>query len=111
MLRYKIKSLRKERGLTLQELANLSGSNKSYIWELENPRHGRKAIQPSVKKIKAIASALGVDFQYLLNDDLPIYEKDKCYLAMFRTLTEDQKDVVLRIVKSLKGFEKEVNNE
>ena len=32
----KIRDLRKEKKLTLDKLAELTGSSKSYIWELEN---------------------------------------------------------------------------
>ena len=40
LLGAKIKELRKEKGLTLEQLAELIGSGKSYIWELENKGNG-----------------------------------------------------------------------
>ncbi len=36
LLGAKIKELRKEKGLTLEQLAEIIGSGKSYIWDLEN---------------------------------------------------------------------------
>lgn len=36
MLRKKIHDLRKQKGLTLDQLAKQVNSSKSYIWELEN---------------------------------------------------------------------------
>ena len=47
----KIKNLRDEKGYTLEKLAELSRSSKSYIWELENKSPPR----PSADKISTIA--------------------------------------------------------
>ena len=47
----KIRKLRKEKGLTLDKLADLTGSSKSYIWELENKNPPR----PSAEKLAKIA--------------------------------------------------------
>ena len=57
----RIRALRKERGLTLDQLAELSGSSKSYIWELENKNPPR----PSAEKIAKIAAALDTTGDYL----------------------------------------------
>ncbi|MEH6759521.1 MAG: helix-turn-helix transcriptional regulator, partial [Parasphingorhabdus sp.] len=43
----KIRTLRKAKGYTLEKLAELSESSKSYIWELENKNPPR----PSGEKI------------------------------------------------------------
>ena len=48
-----MKCRRKQRGLTLQALANKAGSSKSYIWELENKR-----CDPSGLKLCLISRAL-----------------------------------------------------
>ena len=60
----KIKSHRKQRGMTLDQLAARTGSSKSYIWELEN----KDAPHPSAEKIFAIAKALGVTPEFLVED-------------------------------------------
>jgi transcriptional regulator with XRE-family HTH domain len=54
----RIRALRKERGLTLDQLAELSGSSKSYIWELENKNPPR----PSADK-------LGTTIEFLLEGE------------------------------------------
>ena len=60
----KIKSLRMAKGYTLQKLADLTNSSKSYIWELENKAPPR----PSAEKMSKIAYKLGVTTEYLLDD-------------------------------------------
>ena len=59
----KIRSLRKEKGYTLDRLAELTGSSKSYIWELENKDPPR----PSADKVSRIAEALGVTTDFLIS--------------------------------------------
>lgn len=61
----RIKDLRTKQGLTLDELAQQTGSSKSYIWELENKNPPR----PSAEKLSAIAGALGVTVDYLIGSD------------------------------------------
>ena len=64
----KIKIHRKKKGYSLDKLAELTGSSKSYLWELENPRPGKKAVKPSAEKMTQIAKALSVTTDYLLDD-------------------------------------------
>ena len=60
----KIKRHRQEKGYSLDKLAELTDSSKSYIWELEN----RDTRKPSGEKLTRIAQALGVTTDYLLDD-------------------------------------------
>ncbi len=61
----RIKDLRTKKGLTLDQLAQDTGSSKSYIWEIENKNPPR----PSAEKLSAIAGALGVTVDYLIGAD------------------------------------------
>lgn len=61
----RIKQLRTEKEMTLDQLAEATKSSKSYIWELENKNPPR----PSAEKLSAIAKALGVTVDYLLGTD------------------------------------------
>ena len=61
----KIRQLRKERGLSLDQLATLAETSKSYLWELEN----RETANPTMDKVAKIADKLGVTAEFLLNDD------------------------------------------
>jgi transcriptional regulator with XRE-family HTH domain len=63
----KIRELRRKRGYTLEKLAELTKSSKSYIWELENKNPPR----PSAEKLGAIAKTLGVTLDYLIGSDSP----------------------------------------
>lgn len=59
----KIRARRRECKLSLDRLAALTDSSKSYLWELEN----RDNPNPSAEKIAKIASELGVTPQFLLD--------------------------------------------
>lgn len=61
----RLRTLRKERGLTLDQLAEQSGSSKSYIWELENKNPPR----PSAEKLAKIADKLGTTIDFLLEGE------------------------------------------
>lgn len=75
----RIKALRTEKKLTLEQLADMSGSSKSYIWELENKSPPR----PSAEKLSEIAKALGVTADYLIGSD-GITRNDAEDTAFFR---------------------------
>jgi transcriptional regulator with XRE-family HTH domain len=76
----KIRGLRKERKLTLDKLAELTGSSKSYIWELENKTPPR----PSAEKLSRIADELGVTIEYLLDTEGAVSEEDAEDAAFYR---------------------------
>jgi transcriptional regulator with XRE-family HTH domain len=76
----KICKLRKEKGYTLEKLAELSESSKSYIWELENKDPPR----PSAEKVAKIAGALGVTGDYLMSKSQAAPDEDVLDVAFFR---------------------------
>ena len=87
----KIRDLRKEKGFTLERLANETESSKSYIWELENKNPPR----PSAEKISKIAAALGVTSDYLMNSSESSPEDsvlDDAFFRAFQGLDEPTKD-------------------
>ena len=53
----KINELRRQKGLTLEQLAQSTDSSKSYMWEIEN----KEVARPSAEKLDRIAEALGVN--------------------------------------------------
>jgi transcriptional regulator with XRE-family HTH domain len=59
----KIKHLRNEKGLSLEQLAQITDSSKSYLWELEN----REQANPSLEKINKLAVALDVTAEFLVS--------------------------------------------
>lgn len=76
----KIRKLRKSEGLTLDKLAELTDSSKSYIWELENKNPPR----PSAEKIAKIAAVLKVTSDYLLDTTATVHVQDATDEAFFR---------------------------
>jgi transcriptional regulator with XRE-family HTH domain len=76
----KIRMLRKAKGYTLDRLAELAESSKSYIWELENKDPPR----PSADKVAKIAAALNVTTDYLLDLTANVLVEDAKDTAFFR---------------------------
>lgn len=64
----KIKDLRIQRGMTLEEVAEKVGSKKAYIWQLENKDKAR----PSAKLLIDLSTALGVAPDYLIDDEAEV---------------------------------------
>lgn len=76
----KIRELRKAKGYTLDKLAELAESSKSYIWELENKDPPR----PSADKVAKIAAALGVTGDYLMDVTESVQVEDATDTAFYR---------------------------
>ncbi len=95
-MKEKLKKHRTEKGFSLDKLAELTDSSKSYLWELEN----RDARKPSAEKLTKIAQALGVTTDYLFDnnataDDAVLKE---AFFRKFNQLGEDEKKKVYEIV-------------
>jgi len=93
----KIRLLRKEKGYTLEKLAELADSSKSYIWELENKDPPR----PSADKITKIASVLGVTTDYLMSkSQKPPSDTvlDAAFFREYQDLDETTKEKIRELV-------------
>ena len=66
----RLRKLRDERGLSLDEVARKAGISKSYLWELE--RDTGEAKKPSADVLLRIANALSTTLAELLS--LPIVQ-------------------------------------
>ena len=85
----KLHKLRKNKGFTLEKLAELAESSKSYIWELENKNMPR----PSAEKIGKIAAILGVTSEFLMDASEDSPTSDVVDTAFFRKYEKmDPKD-------------------
>lgn len=94
----KIRRLRQKQGFTLEKLAELSGSSKSYVWELENKNPPR----PSADKVAKIAAALKVTTDFLLDDSGVSQEadaQDKAFFNRYREMDPDTKEKIRTIVE------------
>lgn len=98
----KLRALRKERGLTLEKLADLAGLSKSYVWELEN----RESQRPSAEKLGALADVLGVSSTYFLEDDIREPEerhRDEAFYRNYQQLDATAKEQLRRILETFKN--------
>lgn len=112
-----IKKYREKHGLSMQDFANLSGISKAYIGVLEkvyNPTT-KEPVAPSLPKIQAIASAMGMeldDLLKLLDHNQPVIvntnrpaqrlnEDEKQLLDDYRKLNDTGKIVARGSVETL----------
>lgn len=97
MLSEKIRELRNDRGLSLEQLAHLVGSTKSYIWELEK----KPEIKPSAELVAKLAQALDVTMDSLM-DEKKENDKDIVFFREYKNLSEDTKNQLMNILQALK---------
>jgi transcriptional regulator with XRE-family HTH domain len=95
-LREKLKKLRTDQGYSLDELAKLSGSSKSYLWELENREHRK----PSAEKLSDIARVLSVTTEYLLDDNAEFDDSQlkEAFFRKFNRLEDDEKNKIVQMI-------------
>jgi transcriptional regulator with XRE-family HTH domain len=97
MLGEKIRKLRRKKGFTLEKLAELTESSKSYIWELENKNPPR----PSADKVARIAAALGVTADYLVDTTASLGvadATDEAFFRKYRRMDPTTKEKIRRMV-------------
>ena len=105
----KIKDLRKEKGLTLEQVASVVGVGKSTVrkWETGMIANMRR------DKIAALAKALGTTPAYLMGwkEDIKkvppteenLSEGEKVLLDLFNRVPEDQQQLVLQMIRAALG--------
>ena len=96
----KLKELRKSKGLTLEELAQHSGSSKSYMWELEN----KDVARPSAEKLSRIASVLGVTAEFLVDSsrtEVTVHDQDEAFFRKYTAADPAVKEKINKILDLL----------
>jgi transcriptional regulator with XRE-family HTH domain len=97
----KIRTLRKNAGLTLDELALAIGASKSAVWELENKVKAR----PSAERINQLARVLKVTPEFLMNeksDELPTESvADTAFFRRYQDLDGPTKQKLQEILEVL----------
>ena len=99
----KIRGLRKKKGYTLEKLAELTESSKSYIWELEN----RPVVRPSAEKIARIAEVFGVTVEFLLDDEKQEFSNTDADQVFFRRVSQLDATKRAQLEKFLKAIDDE----
>ena len=103
----RIKSLRANAGLTIEQLARLSYCSKSYIWDIEN----RVSSKPSGEKLKNISYQLGVTIEYLLSDGEDEEAAiDKCFYRKYQAMDSATK-YKIRMIADIINDNKGLSNE
>lgn len=102
----KIKDLRKEKGLTLEQVAAVVGVGKSTVrkWETGMIANMRR------DKIAALAKALGTTPAYLMGwkeddkkiplDKVELTDGEKLMLELFRRIPEDRQSAALELLRA-----------
>ena len=96
----KVRQLRKKRGFTLEQLANMIDSKKAYVWQLENKSPAR----PSGELLVKIARALGTTEAFLIDDEqLEVADRDTAEVLLRRM--QDRNVSMSQFEKVLDFFE------
>lgn len=100
----RIKQLRQEKNLTLEQVASVVGVGKSTVrkWETGMIANMRR------DKIASLAKALGTTPEYLMGwdvkkdspDEIQLTEGESLMLELFRQIPEDQQPVVLAMIRA-----------
>ena len=107
----RIKNLRQEKGLTLEQVAEVVGVGKSTVrkWETGMIANMRR------DKIADLAKALGTTPAYLMGwkedegkkeispSELQLTEGEKMLLDLFNRVPEDQQQLVLQMIRAALG--------
>jgi transcriptional regulator with XRE-family HTH domain len=93
----RIKKLRQQKGYTLEILADLADSSKSYIWEIEN----KNPLRPSAEKLQKIAIALEVTTAYLMGEEPYENAKDADFFRKYQSLHPNKREQVRKILDIL----------
>ncbi|KEF37754.1 putative transcriptional regulator [Schinkia azotoformans MEV2011] len=101
----KIRDLRMKKGMSLTELAKLSGISKSYLSFIERG----KQTNPSIEVIEKISKALSVDLQSLLTSNKlqkqiepPNLDKEVIQLAIEMSNSNIDKEKLRQLINLLK---------
>lgn len=96
-----IKSLCSHRGITPTAACEASGAGRNFMDNL------KKGSIPSVSKVQLLADFLGVTTSELLGEtkehtvqDDGLTDGEQALLALFRKLSPDQQDMVIRMVQA-----------
>lgn len=95
----KIRALRQQKKLSLDMLAKITGSSKSYLWQLET----KAAPNPSAEKIARIAAALEVTTEFLLADTATPDEEiaDEAFFRKYKRMSKENKKRLRQILDAL----------
>lgn len=94
----KLKELRLQKGLSLQDAANLIGISKTHFWDLETG----KSKNPSYDLLEKISDKFGISISSLVNENIETNENEelKVLFRQMNNLEQRDLDVIKLIVES-----------
>ena len=95
-MKYRIKELRGARGWTQQHLADLAGTSKGYISQLES---GDRS--PSAETLRALASAFRVDASQMIAPSSDEARDIMHHLEVFQRLSAEDRATIARLAEKL----------
>jgi len=102
----RIAELRRQKGESLQKVADAAGVTKTHIWELERGRTGN----PSLSVIQNLADHFGVSIASLVGEDIDATDKEQELGRMFRLagkLNDEERRTIEEMMESLLRRQKE----
>ena len=86
-----------QKKLSLEQLAELTDSSKSYLWEMES----KDAPRPSAEKVARIAAVLEVTTEFLMSESTATPDEtviDEAFFRKYKRLPEPDKKRIRRIL-------------
>lgn len=92
----RIKDIRNNRGLTLEQLADLSGTSARYISSIE-----KGVANPSFEILYALVKALGVSFDFIFYSTSDPIEKEIAEITSLYRACPEQRHLILTAVRAM----------
>ena len=91
----RVKKIRKDKGWSLDKLAEKSNSSKSYIWEIE---HSKPSQRPSAKLVYDLSIALDTTMEWLINGNKNQNEADTVFIRRYLNMSKESKKIMQIII-------------
>ena len=94
----KLDNLRKERGVSIFKLTELSGLSENTIYNWYN-----KGSKPTIEALKAVCDVLNISLSCFFAENISesISAQEEDLLALFRNLTSNQKELYIQLLMEL----------
>ncbi len=95
-MKLRIKELRLARGWTQSQLAELAGTDKGYISQLENGKR-----DPSAETLRSLAAAFEIEAAHMFEPSTPTGAATMRLLSVFEQLSAEDQETVQRLAERL----------
>lgn len=95
-MKFRVKEHRLERQWSQEHLANLAGTTKGYISQIENGKR-----DPSAETLRSLAAAFGLDVTEMIAPETDEAVEAIEILMVFQKLRPEDRDDLLRIARKM----------